>query len=231
MVDLRSYTFTITFSHEDGEFVARCVEFPSLSCLDSDACSALLAAQNLVQSVIIDMEALGDSIPTPTGVGLLLGNPLLSDQPLEDLEQRLSDANQHPPSRIAPPSEPQMTVASPGVTICSDPPWINRGTGALPPQPPPPPPALPDSPTYTNPSQGFSDEGICSQVAATTPLSARDLARLLYEELRGECVTTDPDYFRAVADGEYDVNHPHCGVTPLLRALARVAAALDWRKS
>jgi hypothetical protein len=65
----------------------------------------------------------------------------------------------------------------------------------------------------------------------TSPLDARQLAYILYQELTAQQIgDIDPDYFRAVADGEYDVNNKYCGVTPLLRALESVVTTVDWKK-
>tara|TARA_Y100000815_G_scaffold99332_1_gene87905 strand:+ start:486 stop:809 length:324 start_codon:yes stop_codon:yes gene_type:complete len=65
MVDPRHYTYRITWSGEDGEFVALCAEFPSLSFLDEDQAAALKGMTELVAEVIAEMETSGEDIPRP----------------------------------------------------------------------------------------------------------------------------------------------------------------------
>jgi predicted HicB family RNase H-like nuclease len=65
MVDHRHYTYRITWSEDDGEFVALCAEFPSLSFLAPDQTAALKGLTKLVKHVVEDMIASGEPIPTP----------------------------------------------------------------------------------------------------------------------------------------------------------------------
>lgn len=59
------YTYRVTWSEEDGEFVGLCAEFPSLSWLAETQEEALKGINNLVHDVLIDMEAAGESVPEP----------------------------------------------------------------------------------------------------------------------------------------------------------------------
>ena len=59
------YTYRISWSPEDSEYVATCAEFPSLSWLDEDQVEALSGIKQLVRDVIGDMHASGETIPTP----------------------------------------------------------------------------------------------------------------------------------------------------------------------
>src|ERR1700744_3586309 len=59
------YTYRISWSSEDSEYVATCAEFPSLSWLDKDQVEALTGIKRLVQDVVDDMHANGETIPTP----------------------------------------------------------------------------------------------------------------------------------------------------------------------
>jgi predicted RNase H-like HicB family nuclease len=63
MTNHNLYTYTVTFSPEDNEFVGRCVEFPSLSHLDPDAELAIAGIRNLVESCLLDMEENGETAP------------------------------------------------------------------------------------------------------------------------------------------------------------------------
>ena len=59
------YTYLVTWSPEDGEYVGLCVEFPSLSWLAPSADKALAGLQRTVSEVIDDLCASGDPIPEP----------------------------------------------------------------------------------------------------------------------------------------------------------------------
>ena len=59
------YTYRITWSPEDGEHLGLCAEFPSLSWLAPTPSAALSGIQELVGSVLADMQANGESPPEP----------------------------------------------------------------------------------------------------------------------------------------------------------------------
>lgn len=59
------YTYRITWSEEDKEYVGLCVEFPSLSWLAESLESALKGIRKVVEDVIKDMETRGESPPEP----------------------------------------------------------------------------------------------------------------------------------------------------------------------
>lgn len=59
------YTYRITWSEEDKEYVGLCVEFPSLSWLAESLESALKGIRKVVEDVIKDMETSGESPPEP----------------------------------------------------------------------------------------------------------------------------------------------------------------------
>ena len=63
MVD--HYTYRVTWSPEDKEHAALCVEFPSLSWLADTPQEALAGIRRLVGEVLTEMEAAGDSAPEP----------------------------------------------------------------------------------------------------------------------------------------------------------------------
>jgi predicted HicB family RNase H-like nuclease len=59
------YRYAVQWSRDDEEFVATIAEFPSLSWLASDQLDALRGLEELVQSVIDDMRASGETVPEP----------------------------------------------------------------------------------------------------------------------------------------------------------------------
>ncbi len=65
MVDFEHYTYRVTWSEEDGEFVGLCAEFPSLSHLAATRTAALEGIADLVRDVVADMAASGEAIPEP----------------------------------------------------------------------------------------------------------------------------------------------------------------------
>ena len=64
-VDVSHYTFRVTWSAEDDEFVATCLEFPSLSWLASSRNEAIEGLEQLVADVVDDMAANDEKIPDP----------------------------------------------------------------------------------------------------------------------------------------------------------------------
>ncbi len=59
------YSYRVTWSAEDEEYVATCIEFPSLSWLAPTQDEALRGMTELVHSVIADLEMNNEPIPTP----------------------------------------------------------------------------------------------------------------------------------------------------------------------
>ena len=63
--EVTHYTYRVTWSAEDSEFVATCAEFPSLSWLAPSQVDALHGLESLVRKVITDMEQQGEQPPKP----------------------------------------------------------------------------------------------------------------------------------------------------------------------
>ena len=59
------YTYRVTWSEEDEEYVGLCTEFPSLSWLAPEPAAALHGIRELVAEVVADLEAHGESVPAP----------------------------------------------------------------------------------------------------------------------------------------------------------------------
>ena len=63
--DVSHYTYRVTWSAEDGEFLATCAEFPSLSWLASSQIDALQGLEDVLREVIADMDEQGEHVPQP----------------------------------------------------------------------------------------------------------------------------------------------------------------------
>ena len=59
------YTYRITWSDEDGEYVGLCAEFPSLSSLDKTQEAALRGIRKSVAEAVLDMESNNENVPQP----------------------------------------------------------------------------------------------------------------------------------------------------------------------
>lgn len=64
-MNINHYTYRVTWSQEDGEYVSLCAEFPSLSWLAATPEKALAGLRRLVAEVVADMQATGEPIPAP----------------------------------------------------------------------------------------------------------------------------------------------------------------------
>ena len=64
-MNVNHYTYRVTWSQNDGEHIALCAEFPSLSWLAPTVEEALKGIRETVTAVVADMEANGEPIPTP----------------------------------------------------------------------------------------------------------------------------------------------------------------------
>ena len=65
MLNNDHYTYRVTWSEEDGEYVGLCAEFPSLSWLDSEPEAALHGMRQLIAEVVADLKSRGETIPEP----------------------------------------------------------------------------------------------------------------------------------------------------------------------
>lgn len=62
------YTYRVTWSEEDQEYVGLCAEFQSLSWLDKSPEKALTGIRALVRECVIDMERTKEPIPEPLSI-------------------------------------------------------------------------------------------------------------------------------------------------------------------
>ena len=63
--ELDKFTWRVTWSEEDGEFVGLCAEFASLSWLATGPEEALMGIRSVVQDCIKEMIENGEDIPKP----------------------------------------------------------------------------------------------------------------------------------------------------------------------
>ena len=59
------YTYRVTWSEDDQEYVGLCTEFPSLSWLSSSPEAALRGIRGVVADVVADMKQSREPIPEP----------------------------------------------------------------------------------------------------------------------------------------------------------------------
>ncbi|MDQ1333269.1 MAG: hypothetical protein QG552_219 [Thermodesulfobacteriota bacterium] len=59
------YTYRVTWSEDDNEYVGLCAEFPSLSWLAATPEAALKGVRKMVADIVKDMEANKEVIPEP----------------------------------------------------------------------------------------------------------------------------------------------------------------------
>ena len=76
-----NYTYRITWSEEDKEYIGLCAEFPSLSWLARTQEAALQGIISLVGEVISDMRANNENIPGPIAMKRFSGRLLVRIPP------------------------------------------------------------------------------------------------------------------------------------------------------
>jgi len=82
------YTYRVTWSEEDNEYVGLCAEFPSLSWLEPSPEEALKGIRKTVAQVVADLEKSGEPVPEPIAVKKYSGKFMLRIPP--ELHRRLS---------------------------------------------------------------------------------------------------------------------------------------------
>lgn len=65
MANKDHYTYRVTWSAEDNEYIGLCAEFPSLSWLADSQPAALVGIMQVVADVVADMERNGEPVPKP----------------------------------------------------------------------------------------------------------------------------------------------------------------------
>jgi len=82
------YTYRVTWSEEDNEYVGLCAEFPSLNWLEPSPEEALKGIRQTVAQVVADLEASGESVPDPIAVKKYSGKFMVRIPP--ELHRRLA---------------------------------------------------------------------------------------------------------------------------------------------
>jgi len=59
------YTYRVTWSEDDSEYVGLCAEFPSLSWLSKTPETALKGIRKVVADIVEDMLHAGETVPAP----------------------------------------------------------------------------------------------------------------------------------------------------------------------
>lgn len=65
MKNVDHYTYRVTWSSEDNEFVGLVAEFPLLSWLSAEQIDALVGIRSLASDVVAELESSGEKVPTP----------------------------------------------------------------------------------------------------------------------------------------------------------------------
>jgi predicted HicB family RNase H-like nuclease len=73
MKKLDQYTYRVSWSEEDEEYVGTCAEFPSLSWLDSTPENALAGIRKVVARCLADMKRSGEALPEPLAIKAFSG--------------------------------------------------------------------------------------------------------------------------------------------------------------
>jgi predicted HicB family RNase H-like nuclease len=82
------YTYRVTWSEEDEEYIGLCVEYPSLSWLAPTPQEALEGIRQVVADVVADMEANEETVPEPIALRYYSGKFTVRIPP--DLHRRLA---------------------------------------------------------------------------------------------------------------------------------------------
>ena len=88
MMNNDRYTYRVSWSEEDNEYVGVCIEFPSLSWLAQTPEEALRGIRQVVSEVVVALEANGEVVPEPIAVKQYSGKFLVRVPP--ELHRRLA---------------------------------------------------------------------------------------------------------------------------------------------
>jgi predicted HicB family RNase H-like nuclease len=96
-IDITRYTYRVTWSAEDEEFVATCLELPSLSWLAGAQEDALRGLRDVVAEAVNDLQDSGEPVPDPLSsrsysgkFNLRVGEQLHRKLAIEAAEEHLS---------------------------------------------------------------------------------------------------------------------------------------------
>lgn len=66
---INQYSYRVIWSNEDEAYAGQCLEFPYISWMDESRGGALAGIRTIIFDCIQDMEANGESSPTPISLG------------------------------------------------------------------------------------------------------------------------------------------------------------------
>ncbi len=96
-IDITRYTYRVTWSVEDEEYVATCLELPSLSWLAGTQEDALRGLRDVVAEAVNDLQDSGEPVPDPLSsrsysgkFNLRVGEQLHRKLAIEAAEEHLS---------------------------------------------------------------------------------------------------------------------------------------------
>ena len=81
MIEQDRYTYRVTWSEEDEEYLGLCAEFPSLSWLDGTPEETLRGIRQVIATVVADLEANHEVVPEPIAMRKYSGKFLLRIPP------------------------------------------------------------------------------------------------------------------------------------------------------
>jgi predicted HicB family RNase H-like nuclease len=82
------FTYRVTWSEEDGEYVGLCAEFPSVSWLAGSPEEVLAGIRAVVAEVVTDMQANSETVPEPIATRRYSGRFMMRVPP--ELHRRLT---------------------------------------------------------------------------------------------------------------------------------------------
>ncbi len=88
MLENDRYTYRVTWSEEDQEYLGLCAEFPSLSWLAATPEQALEGIRVVVANVVSDMQSTGEVVPEPLAIKRFSGRFMVRIPP--EVHRRLA---------------------------------------------------------------------------------------------------------------------------------------------
>ena len=76
------YTYRVTWSEEDSEYVGLCIEFPSLSWLAATPEESLVGIRTVVAEVVMDLQTNGEPVPEPLATKVYSGRFMVRIPPV-----------------------------------------------------------------------------------------------------------------------------------------------------
>ena len=109
------YTYRLTWSEDDGEYVALCAELPSLGWLANTPEAALRGVRKVVAEVVCDLQAENEPVPAPLATRSYSGRfvvrvPEEVHRAAGDSGRRIRGQSQSPRERQAEPLSEEVSL-------------------------------------------------------------------------------------------------------------------------